>query len=120
MVPEGLFPQFDIELKANRFRTSDHVTDGFAEGTVGNWLSDVKLLTVESSDDFKVGNILVSPDTGDKGLISERESFASSYKLDYFSVVENGWEYLTGVLNNEHQRNLVNFKLNLLLINQLV
>ena len=104
LVPEGLFPQFDIKLKANRFRPSDHVTDGFAEGTVGNWLSDVKLLTVESSDDFEVGKILVSPNTGDKGLISDRESFASSYKLDYFSIVENGWEYLTGVLNNEHQR----------------
>ena len=104
LVPEGLFPQFDIKLQANRFRTSDRVTDGFSEGTVGDWLPDVKLLTVESSGDFEVGKILVSPDTGDKGLISERESFESRYELDYFSVVENGWEYLTGFLNNEHQR----------------
>ena len=104
LVPEGLFPQFDVKLQANRFRSADTVTDGFSEGTVGDWLPDVKLLTVESSGDFEVGKILVSPDTGDKGLISDRESFGSSYKLDYYSIVENGWEYLTGVLNNEHQR----------------
>ena len=104
LVPEGLFPKFDVKLKSNKFRSSDKVTDGISDGTVGDWLSDVKLLTVESSGDFKVGNILISPETGDKGLISESTIFPAQYKLDYFSIVENGWEYLTGFLNNEHQR----------------
>ena len=49
------------------------------------------------------GKTYASP-TGAKGLIKEIIKFESKYNLDYFSIVENGWELNTGFLNDELQR----------------
>ena len=104
LVPEKYFPQFNPVLKSNNFTKSNEVTDGTASGIVFDWDPDSKYLTVETAHTFVTGKIISSPQTGSKGLVKEVVSFESNYDLDYYSVVENGWEYSTGFLNDELQR----------------
>jgi hypothetical protein len=104
LVPEKYFPQFNPILKVNEFFKSDEVTDGKSSGIVFDWDRDNNYLVVETIDTFVTGKIINSPQTGAAGLISEVVSFTSNYDLDYYSIVENGWEYSTGFLNNELQR----------------
>jgi len=104
LVPEKYFPQFSPVLKSNEFLKSNEVTDGDSVGIVFDWNKNSKLLTVESADTFEAGKTIKSPQTGAKGLINDVISSESHYNLDYFSVIENGWEYSTGFLNDELQK----------------
>ena len=104
LVPQKYFPQFNPVLKVNQFLKSNSITDGTASGIVFDWEENSKLLTVESIDTFSVGKVVSSLQTNAKGLVKEIVSSESHYDLDYYSVVENGWEHSTGFLNNELQR----------------
>lgn len=104
IVPSHYFPQFTPSLQTFEFRQLDSVTDGVSQGTVYTLDKQSKYLVVESDDDFEVGTELTSQITGAKGLVKERIFFDSKYKTDYFSVTENGWEYVTGFLNNPLQK----------------
>ena len=123
LIPDKWFPQFDVEVQPNVFRKGDEVESFDSTGTqisgvVFDWNNSNKYLTVESSREFEVGQIIeqvrfrgeriggkvyASP-TGAKGLIKEIVKFESKYNLDNSSLVENGWEYNTGFLNDELQR----------------
>jgi len=104
LVRERDFPQFDSTLRANIFEAGESVNNGNQSADVFEWDAENKYLTVESSEDFVVGDIIKSDQTGKKGLIKEKISFETTYDVDYFSLVNNGWEYDKGFLNNESQR----------------
>ncbi len=104
VIPSQWFPHFDATLKPNAFNNEDEVTAGDKEGIVFDWNSSAKFLTVESNEEFEVGEILIADDTGAQGRIKEIISFESKYDLDDISTTDNGWEYLTGFLNNELQK----------------
>ena len=58
-------------------------------------------MTVEVTSDFEVGKLIESAETGAKGTVSEIVlTFDTNFNLDYFSMVNNGWEYETGFLSN--------------------
>lgn len=104
LVPEKYFPQFKFELESNSFQKSNKVTSGESEGIVFDWDEKSKKLTVESSDDFVVGNEITESITGSKARITKVYSFDSEYNLDYFSTFEHGWEYTKGFLNDNQQK----------------
>jgi hypothetical protein len=104
LVPQKYFPQFNSVLKSSEFLKSNDVTDGVASGVVFDWNKNSKLLTVESIDTFTAGKVVSSLQTNANGVVKEVISSESNYDLDYYSIVENGWEYSTGFLNNELQR----------------
>ena len=104
LIPTKWFPHFDATLKPNAFNKEDEVRAGDKEGTVFEWNSSAKFLTVESNEEFEIGEILIADDTGAQGRIKEVVSFESKYDLDDISTTDNGWEYLTGFLNNELQK----------------
>ena len=104
LVPQKYFPQFNPVLKSSEFLKSNDVTDGVASGVVFDWNKNSKLLTVESTDAFTAGRVVSSLQTNANGVIKEVITSESHYDLDYYSIVENGWEYSTGFLNNELQR----------------
>ena len=104
LVGEGDFPQIDSTLKANIFEAGESINNGNQSADVFEWDTENKYLTVESSEDFVVGDVIKSDQTGRKGIIKEKISFETTYDIDYFSFVNNGWEYEKGFLNNESQR----------------
>ena len=104
ITPEKYFPHFDSILKSNQFNPEESVTDGAATGDVYKWDPQSGELVVESNRDFTVGKVVESTETGAKGLIVGKLAAEAKYDLDYYSVIENGWEYSTGFLNDELQR----------------
>ena len=62
-------------------------------------------MTVEAASDFEVGRLIESLETGAKGTVSEIVlTFDTNFGLDYYSLVDNGWEYQTGFLNDSLQK----------------
>ena len=104
LVRERDFPQFDATRKSNVFDAGESVNNGKQSADVFEWDDKNKYLTVESSEDFAIGDIIKSDQTGRKGLIKEIISFETTYDIDYYSIVDNGWEYDKGFLNKESQR----------------
>ena len=103
------FPQFAPKIKPNIFNANEtlysETSVGPVQGLAYEYDPESKWLTVETSNDFEVGRLIESLETGAKGTVSEIVmTFDSYYKLDYFSMVNNGWEYQTGFLNNILQR----------------
>ena len=104
VTPEKYFPQFSSILASNQFNPEEGVTNGTATGDVFKWDPQTGELVVESNREFEVGTVIESQETGSKGKIVSKLSAESIYDLDYYSIVENGWEYTTGFLNDELQR----------------
>ena len=105
LVRERDFPQFASTLKTNIFQKGEDVTNDDGDtAEVFEWDVDSKYLVIESANDFEVGETVTSQQTGSKGIIKEKVSFETDYKLDYFSIVDNGWEYEKGFLNKESQK----------------
>jgi len=109
LVQEKFFPQFNPQLKPNVFNANEVVksesSTGPVQGLAYEWDAASRWLTVEASNDFEVGKLIESLDSGAKGIIKEIVlTFDTNYLLDYYSLVDNGWEYNTGFLNDPLQK----------------
>ena len=109
LVKERDFPQFAPKLVPNIFNANETLKSetsvGPVQGLAYEYDPESKWLTVETSGDFEVGRLIESLETGAKGTVSEIVmTFDSNYILDYFSIVNNGWEYQTGFLNDSLQK----------------
>ena len=104
IVPERLFPVFNFDIKSNSFQKGSVVTSGDLEGTVADWDETNQLLTLESSDDFSVGDVIEEDVTGSKATVNVKYEFKSEYDIDYFSKVDNGWRTENGFLSKIEQR----------------
>ena len=109
LVQEKFFPQFNPQLKPNIFNSNEVVksesSTGPVQGLAFEWDAESKWLTVEAANDFEVGKLIESLDSGAKGIIKEIVlTFDTNYLLDYYSLVDNGWEYNTGFLNDPIQK----------------
>ena len=109
LVKERDFPQFAPKLVPNIFNANETLKSetsvGPVQGLAYEYDPESKWLTVETSGDFEVDRLIESLETGAKGTVSEIVmTFDSNYLLDYFSIVNNGWEYQTGFLNDSLQK----------------
>ena len=105
LVRERDFPQFSVVLEPNTFNANETLTSETSVGPVSGLAFDYdeesQWLTVEAASDFEVGKLIESAETGAKGTVSEIVlTFDTNFNLDYFSMVNNGWEYETGFLSN--------------------
>ena len=103
------FPQFAPKLRVNSFNAYETLKSetsvGRVQGDAFEYDPESKWITVEASNDFEVGRLIESLETGAKGLVSEIVlTFDDHYTTDYFSIVDNGWEYSTGFLNDTLQK----------------
>ena len=103
------FPQFAPKLRVNSFNANETLKSetsvGPVQGVAFEYDPESKWITVEASNDFEVGRLIESLETGAKGLVSEIVlTFDDHYTTDYFSIVDNGWEYSTGFLNDTLQK----------------
>jgi len=104
IIPEKHFPSFNVELKSKEYFVGENVTSNSASGSVESWNSVNGILNVTSNDNFAVGEVIIGSSSGSQGLASSVSSYNSSIELDYFSVIKNGWQNDSGVLNNNLQR----------------
>ena len=104
IIPEKHFPSFNVELKSKEYFVGETVTSNSASGSVESWNSVNGILNVTSNDDFVVGELIIGSSSGSQGTASSVFSYDSSIELDYFSIIKNGWQNDSGVLNNNIQR----------------
>jgi hypothetical protein len=104
IIPEKHFPKFNSILKKGEFLKGENVTDGNAIGIVGDWNPKTEYLKVITSEDFVPQTIIEGQSSNSKGFIKDIIKSESNYELGSYSLVENGWEFLTGFLNNDLQR----------------
>ena len=108
LVRERDFPQFAPVLVANEFNANETLRSetsvGPVQGVAFEYDPASKWLTVEAASDFEVGKLIESLETGAKGNVSEIVlTFDTNFLLNYYSVVDNGWEYNTGFLSDSLQ-----------------
>ena len=104
LVPQKYFPQFTFELESNSFQKGNLVVSEDSVGTVFDWDGINNKLVVESGDDFVVGNTITEPITDSRARITKVYSFDTNYNLDYFSIVQHGWDSTKGFLNDNQQK----------------
>ena len=105
LVRERDFPQFSPELQVNTFNSKETLVSETSVGPVSGIVAEYdpasQWLTVEAASDFEVGKLIESTTTGAKGTVSEIVlTFDTNFLVDYYSMVNNGWEYETGFLSN--------------------
>ena len=105
LVKERDFPQFAPILQRNTFNTKETLVSETSVGPVSGLVAEYdeasQWLTIEAASDFEVGKLIESTVTGAKGIVSEIVlTFDTNFLVDYFSLVNNGWEYETGFLSN--------------------
>jgi hypothetical protein len=104
VIPEKYFPTFDIKLKKNDFLIGEKVSSESGDGIVESWNNKIEYLKVSTNKELKKGDILVGESSNTKGLIKRKIDFDSYAKLGTDSSVNKGWQYDTGILNNNVQR----------------
>lgn len=106
IIPEKYLLKFDPILKVNDYLKGEVIkTENSGEiGFVGNWDPNNLLLRLNTNTNPKVGDILEGKSSFTKGVIKQISSFESDYKIDYYSIVRNGWETEIGFLSNNLQR----------------
>jgi len=104
LTPQKYFPVFDYKLESNTFQTGNIVKSGDSEGTIFDWDGTNQIISIESSDDFLVGDTIVEDVTGSKAVVNKRYAFSGEYDLNYFSLFDNGWREDNGILNKLDQK----------------
>ena len=106
IIPEKYLLKFDPILKVNDYLKGEIIkTEESGEiGFVGDWDSNNLLLRLNTNTNPEVGDILEGKSSFTKGIIKEISTFRSDYKIDYYSLVRNGWETEIGFLSNNLQR----------------
>jgi hypothetical protein len=104
IIPEKYFPTFSVSLTKNDFIDGENVKSGSSSGVVESWNKTTGILKVSSNTDFRVNEIIVGETSNTQGIASSITSFESSFVLDTFSKVTNGWNSNSGFLNDSLQR----------------
>ena len=104
IIAEKDFPSFDVTLKSKDYFIGETVKSTSASGTVEGWSAANGILNVTSNTNFKVGERITGETSNSQGIASSVTSYDSYINLDYFSIVKNGWQSDSGVLNNNIQR----------------
>ena len=106
IIPEKYLVKFDPILKVNKYLKNEIIKkEGFGEiGFVGNWDSNNAILRLNTDTNLKVGDVLEGKSSFTKGIIKKIDTFRSDYRIDYYSLVKNGWGTEIGFLSNNLQR----------------
>ena len=104
IIPEKDFPSFDVKLKSKEYYVGETVTSPSATGIIQSWNSNNGVLSVTGDDDFVVGEVIKGSSSDSQGIASSVTTYDSSLDLNYYSIVKNGWQSDSGILNDNIQR----------------
>jgi len=104
IIPEKYFPIFEVDLSTNDYELGEIAQSDSSTGIIDNWDNKSNMLTISSSDDFVVGQVIKGYSSKTQGIASSIRSYESYAKTKVFSKVENGWRTDSGILNDNAQR----------------
>ena len=106
IIPEKHFPKFDVALTSTGFIAGEDIIcldDSTMTGVVESWDGGNGYLKVRTSKEFTEGHIVEGQSSGSRGTISSAIRFAANYDVDATSRFENGWDDVSGFLNDSRQ-----------------
>jgi hypothetical protein len=104
IIAEKDFPVFDVKLKKNNFILGETIISESNTGQVESWNSEIELLKVSTTRDFKVGEILIGKTSKTQAAIKSKIDFNAEVEIGPTSIVKNGWNRETGFLNYNTER----------------
>ena len=104
IIAEKDFPVFDTKLRKNNFILGETVSSGDKIGKVESWNKDIELLKVFTTEDFKVGDVLVGKTSRTQGAIKSKIDINAEIETGVASIVKKGWKRETGFLNSNTER----------------
>jgi YHYH protein len=107
IIAEKSQPQFSVKIKPTDFFNGEPIVSIAAtamSGIVQDWDNKTGTIRISTTDKVYPGTYVRGVTSGSIGLINFVNDFDSSYNLNYYSEVRNGWENETGFLNDILQR----------------
>ena len=104
IVNKNDFPVFDIKLRKNDFFEGEQVFSQSGSGIVESWNNKIEYLKVSTDSDLLIGEVLTGQSSNTRGVVKKKIDFDSFVKLAPISLLNKGWTYDTGFLNNNVQR----------------
>lgn len=105
IIPERFLPKFNVILTKNKFILGETISENSTiTGKVLKFDEQNEFLTIETKDNFNVNSLIVGNSSKSQAFIREVFENEEFYEIDSSSIVENGWNSLTGFLNNDSQR----------------
>jgi len=104
IIPEKYFPIFNVKLGVEDYLDGESVICDSASGVVEKWDKKLGLLKIATTENFKVGDVIVGESSDTHGVASSVTKYDSDFKLGAYSLVQKGWETDSGFLNTNMQR----------------
>ena len=104
IIPEEYFPIFDIKLKDNKFELGETLISGDKKASLESFNKLSGFLKISSPHVFNVGEFVTGESSGTRATIIESVAYNSLYDVGSSSIVNEGWQTNTGILNNSQQR----------------
>jgi len=106
IIPKKHFPTFDVSLTSSGFIDGEdlkNLTDTDVSGVVETWDGANGYLKVRTSKEFTKNDIVEGQSSGSRGSVVSTTKFDASYDIEATSRFENGWDDVSGFLNNPQQ-----------------
>jgi len=104
IIAEKTFPTFDVLLSNNEYLKGEEVKSDSATGTVDGWDNKSSLLTISTSEDFNVDELIIGSTSKTQGIASTVTTYNAYFELDAVSKFNRGWQNNSGYLNDNLQR----------------
>tara|TARA_Y100000004_G_scaffold95231_1_gene106697 strand:+ start:4064 stop:15256 length:11193 start_codon:yes stop_codon:yes gene_type:complete len=106
IIPKKHFPTFEVSLTSSGFIDGEDIIcldDPTMTGVVETWDGANGYLKVSSNKEFSEGHVVEGQSSRSRGVISSATRFDASYDIEATSRFENGWDDISGFLNNPQQ-----------------
>ena len=105
VTPKKYFPIFEITLVKDRFISGEKIiSESGVEGIAQSYDFKNEYLKINTTENFKVGDLVTGESTKNRGLISQIILFETKHNIDGSAILSKGWKNNIGVLGDNLQR----------------
>ena len=106
IIPKKHFPTFDVTLTTSGFIDGEdlkNLTDTDVSGVIETWDGANGYLKVRTTKAFSKNDVVEGQSSRSRGTVVSTTKFDASYDIEATSIFENGWDDVSGFLNNPQQ-----------------
>jgi hypothetical protein len=105
VTPKKYFPIFEIELIKDRFISGEKIiSQSGVEGIAQSYDFKNEYLKINTTEEFKVGDLVTGESTKNRGVISQIVVFETKHNIGGNSILTKGWTNNIGLLGDSLQR----------------
>jgi len=105
VTPKKYFPIFEITLVKDRFISGEKIiSESGVEGIAQSYDFKNEYLKINTTENFKVGDLVTGESTKNRGLISQIILFETKHNINGSAILSKGWKNNIGILGDNLQR----------------